>query len=423
MMLPKMVRVVQEFDRRCLANPADAVRTELERIGLGGRIKPGDRIAITAGSRGIRNNVLMLRTIAGFVRACGGEPFLVGAMGSHGGGTAEGQREVLLSLGVTEAAVGCQVATSAETGAVGRTAEGLGVYCDVNAAGADGIIAFNRVKPHTSFRGPNESGVLKMLAVGLGKAPGANQIHGLGPGAMSGAIRSIARAMMAQLPVLCGVAVVENSFDETARVVAFLPGELEAGEAHLLEEARALLPRLPVAELDLLIVREMGKNFSGTGMDTNVIGRMRIFGAPEPTAPRIARITVLDLTEPSHGNATGIGLADVTTARLEAKLDRHATYLNCTTSTYVQRAFLPIVAPTDHDAILMALRSLGLPEGIRPRVALIHNTLQVDTLWVSEAVADELRGQPALSVADLVESLVFDPAGNLIIDGPDCKIG
>lgn len=412
--LPPLIRVTQEFDRTTVPDPAAAVRAELERIGLAGRIRPGARIAITAGSRGIRNIVAMLQAAAGFVRDCGGEPFVVGAMGSHGGGTAEGQMAVLRSLGVTPEAVGCPVLTSAETVHVGETADGLQVYCDVNAWHADGIIVLNRVKPHTSFTGPNQSGLMKMITVGLGKAPGANQVHRLGPGRMWEGIVSVARFMVKRAPILCGVGVVENGFEETARVRAFLPADLEAGDATLLEEARRLLPRLPVDELDLLIVESMGKNYSGTGMDTNVIGRMRIFGVPEPPAPRIARIAVLDLTDASHGNATGIGLADVTTARLEAKIDRQATYLNCITSTYVQRAFLPMVAPTDRDAILLALRSLGLADPARARVARIRNTLELETLWVSGPVAEELRGRPGLTVARTARALRFDPEGNLL---------
>lgn len=417
MQFPHMVRVNQEFARTAVANPAAAVRAELDRTGVAQRIRPGARIAVTAGSRGIKGNVAMLRAIVDFVRACGGNPFVVGAMGSHGGGTAAGQMEVLESLGVTEAAMGCPVLTSADTVHVGDTAGGLQVHCDVNAWHADGIILLNRVKQHTSFTGPNQSGLMKIITVGLGKAPGASQVHRLGPARMWEGIASVARLMLERAPILCGVGVVENGFEETAVVRAFLPHEIETGDAALLEQAKQFLPRLPVEELDLLVVEAMGKNFSGTGMDTNVIGRMRIHGVPEPAAPRIGRIAVLDLTEASHGNATGVGLADVTTARLEARVDRHATYLNCITSTYVLRAFLPMVAPTDHDAIAMALASLGLADPGRARVARIRNTLELETLWVSAAVAAELRGRSDLHVAAEAVPFRFDAGGSLLPGG------
>lgn len=414
MRFPAMVQVTQQFDRTQVMDPAATVRQELERLGIHGMVRPGARIAITAGSRGIRNNVPMLRAVADSVRRAGGEPFIVGAMGSHGGGTADGQMAVLESLGVTEAAMGCPVLASAEVVELGRTAEGLGVYCDANAYHSDGIILLNRVKPHTSFTGSHESGLMKIAAIGLGKAPGATQIHGRGAARMADSILSVARVLLMKAPIIAGIGVVENGFEETARVVAFRPDELEAGEAGLLAVARRFSPRLPMTELDLLVVEAMGKDYSGTGIDTNVIGRMRMFGVDEPASPRIARIAVLDLTDASHGNATGIGLADVTTARLEAKVDRHATYLNCITSTNVQRAFLPIVAPTDREAVTLALRSLGLADAAHARVARIPNTLELERLWVSEPVAAELRGRPSLSAGDEAHPLAFDDAGNLL---------
>jgi len=413
--LPRMVRVHQRFARPRVADVAGAVRDALRRLDLRGRLaapgvgRPRPRVAITAGSRGIRDIVPVLRQAAAEVRAAGGEPLLIGAMGSHGGGTEEGQRRLLAHLGITPETIGAPLSASMETVEMGRTARGFVAYCDKIAASCDAILVVNRVKPHTGFSDPFGSGLMKMLGVGLGKAPGATQIHREGAGdPMARAIREIAELVLSTGRVVGGLAVIENAYDETARIVAVPPDRIPDEEIALFGEARALMPRLPVEAMDLLIVDEIGKNYSGTGMDVNVIGRWRIAGVPEPAAPHAERIVALRLSEASEGNAQGIGLADFTTRALVDRIDFAATYLNCIVSTYVQRAMLPIVLGTERDAILAALGSLGLADPARARIVRISSTLHLEHVSVSEPLAGTemtVEGEP--------EALRFDGAGRL----------
>ncbi len=417
--LPPMVRVRQRFPRPRVPDVPGAVHDALRRLDLPSGLrrlgggKPA-RIAITAGSRGIRDIVPVLRAAAEAVRAAGGEPLLVGAMGSHGGGTEEGQRRLLAHLGITAEAVGAPLSTSMEAVALGRTAGGFTAYCDRNAASCDAILAVNRIKPHTGFTRPFGSGLMKMLGVGLGKAPGATQIHREGAGEpMARAIREIAETVIGTGRVLGGLAVIENAYDETARIVAIPPDRIPEEEIALFCEAQVLMPRLPAERMDLLIVEEVGKNYSGTGMDVNVIGRWRIAGVPEPETPHAERIVALRLSEASEGNAQGIGLADFTTRALVDRIDYTATYLNCIVSTYVQRGMLPMVLATDRDAILAALGSLGLADPARARIVRIANTLHLEDASVSEAIAAELRGRADVTIAGGPEPLRFDAAGRL----------
>lgn len=410
---PPMVPVHQSLSADRVTDPADAMRSALDGLELTHKIHPGQRIAITAGSRGIANIVTILRTAVDYLKTLGAIPIVVAAMGSHGGGTATGQIQVLASLGITPASMGCEVRGGVDVVELGRTAQGHTVYFDAFAAGCDGILVINRVKPHTSFHGPLESGLVKMLVVGLGKPAGAAQFHSLGPGRLSAALAEIGQAMLARMPILGGVAVLENGREETARLVPVLPDEMIEREQELLLKAKELLPRLPVQELDLLIVDQMGKNISGTGMDTNVIGRVGIHGASDGE-PSIQRIAVLDLSAGSHGNANGMGLADFITRRFQQKIDFAATYLNTLTATFVQRARMPIVLETDRDAIATALRTLGNPEPDRVRAMRIRNTLALEELWVSPAVAAEIAHLPHITLLGPPEPLRFDEAGSLI---------
>jgi len=412
--VPRMVRVRQRFPRPRVADAAGDVRAELARLNLQSRIRAGDRIAITAGSRGIRDIVTILRSAAEAVRAVGGEPCLVGAMGSHGGGTADGQRRLLAHLGITPETVGAPVSTSMETVEVGRTPRGLTAYCDRVAASCNGILVVNRIKPHTGFREPFGSGLMKMLGVGLGKAPGATQIHREGAGEPTArAIQEIAECVLRGGRILGGLAIVENAYDETARIVAVPPERIVADEPVLFREARELMPRLPVDAMDLLIVDEMGKNYSGTGMDVNVIGRWRIAGVPEPDAPHAERIAVLRLSEASEGNAQGIGLADFTTRALVDRIDFGATYLNCIVSTYVQRAMLPMVLATERDAVMAALGSVGLAAPDAARIVRVPNTLHVDEAWVSVSLLRDLEVRSEVTVESAPEAMRFDAAGRV----------
>jgi hypothetical protein len=330
-----------------------------------------------------------LKTVAQYLREIGFSPFLVSGMGSHGGGTADGQRRIIGELGITEESIGAPIMVTDQAVEVGRTPSGRPIYCDEFAARADGILLVNRVKPHTAFRGTIESGLWKMMAVGLGKVPGATQVHRLGAEGIGEAILELGRGFLDYLPVLGGLAILENGYDETAAVYGLRADEFEK-EAEILVEARRLLPRLPVDDLDLLIVDQMGKNFSGTGMDVNVVGRWRIQGLPDPDRPKIKRLVVLDLSPETEGNANGIGLADITTRKLVNRIDFRATYLNCLTTTFFMRAAVPMTMETDREAVLAALRSLNLEPGSEVRAIRIKNTLHLDEVWASPTLEKEL---------------------------------
>ncbi len=408
-----MAPVQQRFPRPRVEDIPSTVREELRRLNLAARIRPGSRIAVTAGSRGIRDIVPILRAAVESLREAGAEPLLVAAMGSHGGGTEEGQRRLLEHLGITPASIGAPLATSMETVELGRTPSGFVAYCDRNAVGCDGILAVSRLKPHTGFSTPFGSGLMKMLGVGLGKAPGAAQIHQQGPSQMAGAIREIAECVIGTGRIRGGLAIIENAYDETARLVGVPPEQIPDAEVALFPEARALMPHLPVDRMDLLIVDEVGKNYSGTGMDVNVIGRWRIAGLAEPTTPHAERIVALRLSEASEGNAQGIGLADFTTKALVDRIDFGATYLNCIVSTYVQRGMLPMVLATERDAIFAALGSLGIGDPRRARIVRVPNTLHLEDVWVSEALVDEVGGRAHIARVGSPEPLRFDDRGRL----------
>jgi hypothetical protein len=409
-----MVAVRQRFPRPRVEDPRAAAREGLARL-----LPPlrGRRVGVTAGSRGIRDIVPVLQGVLEALRAAGAEPVVVAAMGSHGSGTVEGKRRVLAHLGVTEATMGAPVLSGAEVVEIGRTPSGYTVYLDAHAAACDGLVAVNRVKPHTAFRDPIGSGLLKMLAVGLGNAPGAAQLHRMGAREMPRAIAEVATALVATGRVLAGVAILENAYDETARVEVLPPDAIAAREPELFAQARAWMPRLPVDAIDVLVVDEMGKTFSGTGMDVNVIGRWRHPEVPDPGAPRVRRIVALRLTDASEGNAQGVGLADVVTRRLAEAIDFGATYLNAIVSTYLERVFLPLVAPSDRAAIAVAVRTLGLYDPAAVRIVRIPNTLHLERLWVSPAVAAEVEGVEGVTLGRTVPWR-FTPAGDLEVWGP-----
>jgi hypothetical protein len=407
---PKMAPVRITFPRPRVADTRAAVRDALEVLQLGDL--RGRRIAVTAGSRGIREIVAVLSTVVSWLAQRGAVPSVVAAMGSHGGATADGQRALLTQLGITPESVGAPVLTDMDTVELGRTSRGLVAHCDRNAALADGILVINRIKPHTAFAEPFGSGLLKMLAVGLGKVPGAAQIHRQGPTHMAEAIDEIAMVVMARGKVLGGVALIENAYEETAVVEGIPPARISPRERELFSDARRLMPHLPVDELDILVVDEMGKEYSGTGMDVNVIGRWRLPGMAEPRRPRVHRIVTLRLSAASEGNAQGVGLADVVTTRLVNAIDPVTTYVNNITSTFLERAFIPITMPTDRDALAAALASLGLPDPARARAGRVRNTLQLETMWLSESVLPEVIGRPGITAGDLAE-LEFTSDGRM----------
>lgn len=413
MNLPKLMHVKQRFPQNKIQNLEFHIKEELKR-NLPPNLK-GKSIAITVGSRGISHRVLIVKTVVEYLKEIECFPFIIGAMGSHGGGTPEGQLDVLKSLGFTEETVGCPVLTSSAVLEVSKTKNGFTMYCDQYAWEADGIIVMNRIKLHTAFRGSNESGLLKMITVGLGKAKGANQLHRQGPANMSETIREVGGAFLKTGKVIAGIGIVENSFDEVANLEVIRPDKIIEQEQKLLEKAKSYFPRIPVEELDLLVIKTMGKNYSGTGMDTNVIGRNKIFGAPEPEKPSYKRIVVLDLDDASHGNATGIGLADLTTERLYQKLDKQKTYMNCLTSTYVQRGMIPLVLPSDKEAIAAAVQSLGIDNPASLRVAVIENTLELEHLYVSENIVGEVKEKADIQSAPFEMLFRNDGTLNLAI--------
>lgn len=394
----QMHKIKQKFDSFYIEDIEGAIGKEIEKLNL--KIKKGQRIAITAGSRGIDRIPFILKAVAQKVKDLGGEPFLVPAMGSHGGATAEGQKKILEELGITPEFIGAPVISSMEVVKVGdfcvaanrnnKSVE-IPAVIDKNAYEADGIIVVNRVKPHTSFHSDIESGMMKMIAIGLGKKVQAENIHSFGTEGLRQYIAPVARKILETGKVIAGIGIVENSRDKVMEIKAFLPEDIEEGEMRLLQKARESMPRLPVDKLDVLIVERLGKNISGTGMDTNVIGRLKIHGEPETGKPTIGRIIVLDLTPETNGNAYGIGLADFTTKALVKKIDYKATYTNAITSTFTERVKIPIIAENEEEAFEMAVKACGIKDLGTLRAIRIKNTLQLEEIWVSTAIYNELQ--------------------------------
>lgn len=415
MNFPKMIKIRQRFTGPVVADIDGTVSKQLDSAGLKQNVKPGMQVAITAGSRGIANIQLIIRAVVRELRQMGAEPFIVPTMGSHGGATAKGQVEVLESLGITEAFCGAPIRSSMEVEQIGQTEEGMPVYVDKNALAADGIILMGRVKVHTDFKSPIgiESGLMKMAAIGLGKHKQALLIHSHGVTGIRDIMPKVARVMLARTKILCGIAIVENAFEQTALIEAIPTAQIEARERELLAESAALMPKLPAEEIDILIVDEVGKNYSGTGMDTNIIGRLRIQGTPEPQSPRIKYIIASDLSEASHGNGLGIGLADLTTQRFFDKLDFKAMNENVITSTFLARASIPIVLESDRAALAAALRANWGVEPEKARIMRIPSTLHLEYLYVSEALLPEVAELLHVEVVGELAELEFDDQGYL----------
>jgi hypothetical protein len=412
--LPELVPVRQVFDCNALKDVPAAVRRALG--PLRPKLQPGMTVAVTAGSRGVHDMVAVLREAGGFLREAGASPFVVPAMGSHGGGTAEGQISVLAHLGVSEASVNMPIRATMATVEIGKVPGGPPIFLDANAAAADAILAVNRVKPHTDFHGPIESGLAKMLAIGLGKTKGAESIHAYGPSGLTRFIPEIARQLEASGRVIGGLAIVENALDRTERIELLWPEEIGSDrETQLLEDSARLMGRLPFENLDVLVIDEMGKNYSGVGMDPNVIGRARIEGTLEPSTPSINVVAVLGLAAASGGNACGVGLADITTQRLVSAIDLGTTYVNVLTSGLggIRRGQIPIVMPSDREAVLAAVRGCGRPAGQARRIARIHDTLNVSELLVSQVVLEEIGDGGRVKVVGDAAPMTFDAGGNV----------
>ena len=407
-----MLRVRQIFPRPRLADIPGGVRATLGAARL--PIKRGDTVAVGAGSRGITNIDAIVKAAIGSLQDLGARPFIFPAMGSHGGATPEGQREVLAHYGITEATMGCEIRATMDVVQVGE-ALGMPVWLDRIASEADWVGLVNRVKPHTDFKGSIESGLFKMLTIGLGKWHGATQYHRANVNhGYETVITAVGREMLAKARIGFGLGIVENGYDETARVEAFNAADLEAGERRLLKDAREWMARLPFSPIDVLVVEEIGKNISGAGMDTNVIGRPSNPHEPFPADPKILWIVALDLTEESGGNATGIGNADFTTRRLRDKIDWKKTAINCLTACAPNGAKLPLVFDSDREAVENALNCIGLTQPEQARVIRVKNTLVLGEIECSEAFLPEIAQRSDLEVIGVPRPLGFDAGGQIV---------
>ena len=415
MTLPQMYRIRQKVDPPVVADVAAAVRAEIGKLSLAGRFAPGARVAVTGGSRGVANIAIILRTTCDCLKELGTRPFIVPAMGSHGGATAEGQLTVLARYGITPESMEVPILSSMETVEIGRMPWGFPVHVDKHAYQADHIVLVNRIKPHTNFRAHVESGLMKMLVIGLGKHQGAILAHRASVDVgLPRAIPEVARFSLSKLPILFGVGMIENVRHQTAKVEATLPEVLEVTETRLLQEAWALFARIPFEFLHLLIVDEMGKEISGTGMDPNVLGRLYFAPNEEPKSPRYIRILVRDLTEKTAGNAVGMGLADFATRRLANKVNFQYTYTNALTGLSPMRSKLPIIFETDQDAIEGALKTIGLTEPADAKVARIKNTLDLEYLYASDALLPEIEERGDLEIVSGPHPFAFTAQGDLV---------
>jgi len=412
--LPDFFRVEQKVDAQKVGDVESATRQALAGLPLSKLIRRGMKVAVGAGSRGISNYALILRVVCQELKGLGAEVFIVPAMGSHGGATAPGQLDLLAHSGITEGVMGVPIRSSMEVVELGRTGP-FTVYQDRIASEADAIVLVNRIKPHTDFHGPVESGLMKMAAIGLGKQKGAHQFHQAGMRlGHAEALLDIARQVLRLGRIAFGVAIIENQAHQIAQIAALPADQIEQEEMKLLQEARRLMPRLPFEEVDLLILDEMGKNLSGTGMDTNVIRREIDGSFLKPGANAVRRIYVRSLHPHSNGNAAGIGMADFIHDRLLSAMDANATWMNVLSSLTPVNARVPMHFPTDRDALAAAMQTLGRESAAEAKVLWSKNTLSCQALLASEAYLKEARVRDDLAVVGKLGSLAFDPDGNLL---------
>jgi len=412
---PQIFRVRQHFTCPRVEDVAGEVGRQLARLQLGRRVQRGQRVAITAGSRGIAHIAEILRTVVEHFRQLGAEPFLVPAMGSHGGGTAEGQREVLAAYGITESTMGCPVLANMETVVVCRSAEGFPVHFDRHAFAADHVVVVNRVKPHTRFTGDIESGLMKMLLIGLGKCQGARVYHrAIMDYSFGQIIRSVAREVIARCRILAGLAIVENAYDQTAWIEAVRPEDFESRERELLALARQWMARLPFDRVDVLLVDRIGKDISGTGLDTNVVGRkFNDHQAVEGEWPKVKLIGLRGLTTKTHGNAVGLGIAEFCKTRLLREMDLPATRLNALVAGHISAAMLPLDYETDAEMLDHMLAAIGLAEPPQARLLWIQDTLHLEEVECAAAYWEEAQSRKDLEVLTPLRPLPLDEHGNL----------
>ena len=410
--MPKMTTVRQRFDDAHISDVEKAVHEQITRPEIAARVHSGMRIAIGAGSRGIANIGIAVCATVQALRELGAKPFVFPAMGSHGGATAEGQQAVLAGYGITEEDVGAPIRATMDTVLIGKMEDGTPVHMDRYAHEADGVVLINRIKPHTSFRGPIESGVVKMMVIGMGKIQGATYLHAHGMDVFPEVLPRVATFIMEQTSILFGIGVIENAYDQTAIVEALLSDTLVQREAELQVKAKSLMGRLHFREIDILLIDRMGKEISGAGFDPNITGRNHR-GVTGFDDPRVQKIVVLGLTKMTNGNATGLGLADVITSKLYDAIDYPSTYANVITSAYLDGALIPIAMPTDQQALQLAVKTLVRVKQGQARIVRIRDTLSIDKISVSEPMLAEVKQHPDMSIIGEPEPFDFAADGTL----------
>ncbi|MGE1063029.1 lactate racemase domain-containing protein [Megasphaera paucivorans] len=410
--IPKFVKVNYQIIQNHIKNPADELCQAIQKRNILQKIKEGDSVCIACGSREIAHLSDIVRALVQEIKKYGGHPFIIPAMGSHGGSSAEGQREILLNFGLSEENVGAPIKATMETIYVGKSASGLEVRLDKYASEADWIIPVGRIKPHTAFHGIIESGIQKMITIGMGKQHGANICHSRGFGQMSKNIHEFAHTTLEHYPNINAIGIIENAYHETYKIIAFPHDTIEAEEPGYLEEARALMPKIPFKKVDAIFVDELGKNISGTGADPNIIGRSPVMGQWEPNADSIV---MFDLTDESHGNVTGIGNADVTTMRVYKKFNMEATYPNNITSLVPKAAKIPPVMPNDKLAMKFGLKiCFNADPKYGPKVVWLHNTLMMKRFWVSEGLIPEVELIHNLKIISEPQKITFNNDDNVV---------
>lgn len=409
--LPQIMKVSQTFDNTKLDDVEGDLNQKLIDKNIKDKIKPGMKIAITGGSRGISFYKELMKTIVSFVKKCGATPFIVPSMGSHGGGTSEGQENMLKKLGITKESVGCEIISSMDVVEVGRTSKDLPVYIDKNAANADGIILLNRVKLHTSFRGKYESGLIKMMAIGLAKRKGADMTHFLRYENMAENLVEVGKIAINNLNIICGVASIENGYNEVADVFVLNKDEILKEEPKILEKSKRLMPRIYLDDIDVLIVNEIGKNISGTGVDTNIVGRFHTNAASG--GPNTVKLGFLDISEKSGGNGNGMGLADFVSKKFFRKIDFESTYINAITSTEPNSVKLPLVLDNDKYVFQGCVKLCGVKNIQDIKLVIINNTKELDEIYMSKSAFENTVDKSKVKKESELFDIPFDEEGNL----------
>lgn len=409
--LPQIMKVSQTFDNTKLDDVEGDLNQKLIDKNIKDKIKPGMKIAITGGSRGISSYKELMKTIVSFVKKCGATPFIVPSMGSHGGGTSEGQENMLKKLGITKESVGCEIISSMDVVEVGRTSKDLPVYIDKNAANADGIILLNRVKLHTSFRGKYESGLIKMMAIGLAKRKGADMTHFLRYENMAENLVEVGKIALNNLNIICGVASIENGYNEVADVFVLNKDEILQEEPKILEKSKRLMPRIYLDDIDVLIVNEIGKNISGTGVDTNIVGRFHTNAASG--GPNTVKLGFLDISEKSGGNGNGMGLADFVSKKFFRKIDFESTYINAITSTEPNSVKLPLVLDNDKYVFQGCVKLCGVKNIQDIKLVIINNTKELDEIYMSKSAFENTVDKSKVKKESELFDIPFDEEGNL----------